>query len=51
VVDLWLDLKTRADKGGFFLPHAGGLLDQPAAMMDAFGMLDWMLARDEADPA
>jgi hypothetical protein len=46
---MWTSLKIRADKGAHFLPAAGGMMDQPAAMMDAFAVLDRCLADNEAE--
>ena len=40
LVDVWLDLRLRAAKGGHFLASSGGMMDQPAALMEAFGFLD-----------
>jgi hypothetical protein len=50
VVDLWLQCRMRGGPDTPLLPQAGGMLDQPAALIDAFDMLDrWHgKAKDEA---
>ncbi|MES1985478.1 MAG: hypothetical protein V4461_11045 [Pseudomonadota bacterium] len=56
VVDLWLTQRRRAGigpmgaRGEAPLPCAGAWIDQPAALMDAFLLLDGMLeeGREEA---
>jgi hypothetical protein len=40
LADLWLEIKLRGEAAATLLPVAGGLLDQPAAMMDAFRLFD-----------
>jgi len=53
-VDLWLRCRSRGTGplggGAPVLPSAGGLVDQPAALMDAFDMLEQMVSevRNEA---
>lgn len=53
VVDLWLRSRSAAPQGMFVnpaaaapLPCAGTWQDQPAALMDAFGYLDGVLAKE-----
>lgn len=51
VVDLWLACRRNMGMMGSFtaLPCAGGVGDQPAALMDAFGMLDAASNSKEAE--
>lgn len=54
VVDLWLQCKLRAPvmlgggRGPTPYPVAGGWLDQPAALIDGFALLDsWLREKEE----
>jgi hypothetical protein len=51
VLDLWAVCRTPAPMGGtlHLLPCGGGAGDQPAALMDAFQMIDQILAERNAD--
>lgn len=51
VVDLWLRCRPLAGKlgGPSPLPCSGGVGDQPAALMDAFDMLDALLAAEQSN--
>jgi len=44
VVDIWITLRGMRQHG-LALPCAGGLVDQPAALMDAFAVLDGLVER------
>lgn len=49
VVDLWLRCRRNMGMLGSFtaLPCPGGIGDQPAALMDAFALLDRAVAQPE----
>lgn len=51
VVDLWASCRRQMGMLGSFttLPRAGGVADQPAALMDAFDLLDGAAAEKGAE--
>lgn len=51
VVDLWMRCRAAGNAmiGGAVLPGAGGMTDQPAALIDAFDMLDAAMKQEQAD--
>ena len=49
VVDMWMAMRLREKDGGHFLPSAGGMMDQPAALIEAFGILDAAMGPKAAD--
>jgi hypothetical protein len=46
---MWLSMRMREKDGAHFLPAAGGMLDQPAALIEAFGILDAAMGPKVAD--
>ncbi len=50
VLDLWAVCRTRDGFGGIMKhpPCAGGMGEQPAALMDAFAMIDAIVAERNA---
>ncbi|WP_162527161.1 hypothetical protein [Sphingomonas solaris] len=49
VVDLWFATRAHGGQmGGRILPCAGAIADQPAALMDAFMLLDSFAREEEA---
>jgi hypothetical protein len=50
IVDTWLDLRRiMGSNEQVILPEAGGFLDQPAALMECFSHLDYIMAQTRTD--